>query len=141
MFAEFHSRCLGFNDAAAQYYASVVAARMRVGRPITVEDAQIAAIALAGGFVLTSRNTPDLSALMSSDSSIHGVAAERLLVARPPALLNGESSQLKPRAHDTAEGKVRRLDGRYVNEEAFPRCRRLKPSSRPMRGKPRHNPG
>lgn len=59
MFAEFHDRCLAFDDPAASRYAALVSARMRIGRPITVEDAQIAAIALAGGFVLATRNARD----------------------------------------------------------------------------------
>ena len=51
MFAEFHGRCLTFDEPAASRYAALVSTRMRAGRPISVEDAQIAAMALAGGFL------------------------------------------------------------------------------------------
>ena len=56
MFAEFHSRCLAFDERAASHYAKLVADRVRAGRPISVEEAQIAAVALAGGLVLATRN-------------------------------------------------------------------------------------
>jgi hypothetical protein len=59
MFGEFHGRCLAFDEAAASRYATLVSARMRAGRPISVEDAQIAAMALAAGFVLATRNVSD----------------------------------------------------------------------------------
>ncbi|MHB0981672.1 MAG: PIN domain-containing protein [Thermoleophilia bacterium] len=59
MFGEFHGRCLAFDESAASRYAALVAARMRVGRPISVEDAQIAAMALTAGFVLATRNLGD----------------------------------------------------------------------------------
>jgi len=59
MFAEFSGRCLAFDERAASRYATLVAARIRAGRPISVEDAQIAATALAAGFVLATRNAGD----------------------------------------------------------------------------------
>jgi predicted nucleic acid-binding protein len=46
---------------AAAEYARIVAIRTRAGRPISVEDAQIAAIARAGGLTLATRNTKDFS--------------------------------------------------------------------------------
>jgi len=61
MFAEFHGRCLAFDEPAASRYAALVSARMCGGRPISVEDAQIAAMALAGGFVLATRNISDFA--------------------------------------------------------------------------------
>jgi hypothetical protein len=61
MFAEFRGRCLAFDERAASRYANLVASRVRSGRPIGVEDAQIAAIALAGGFVVATRNTNDFA--------------------------------------------------------------------------------
>jgi hypothetical protein len=61
MFEEFHGRCLAFDDPAASRYAALVSTRMRAGRPIGVEDAQIAAMALAGGFVLATRNVRDFA--------------------------------------------------------------------------------
>lgn len=59
MFAEFSGRCLAFDGQAATRYAGLVAARTRAGRPISVEDGQIAAIALAGGLALATRNVAD----------------------------------------------------------------------------------
>ena len=56
---DFAGRCLPFNAQAASHYARLVAARTRMGRPISVEDAQIAAIALAHGMTLATRNTAD----------------------------------------------------------------------------------
>jgi toxin FitB len=64
MFAEeFAGRCLPFDEAAARHYARIVSARMRAGRPISVEDAQIAAIALAHRMALATRNTVDFEAI------------------------------------------------------------------------------
>jgi predicted nucleic acid-binding protein len=61
MFAEFHGRCLAFDEPAASRYAALVCARLHAGRPISVEDAQIAAMAVAGGFVLATRNVRDFA--------------------------------------------------------------------------------
>jgi toxin FitB len=56
---EFDRRCLAFDcDCAAQYAAILVESR-RLGRPISVEDAQIAAIALARALQLATRNVGD----------------------------------------------------------------------------------
>ncbi|MBI2836026.1 MAG: type II toxin-antitoxin system VapC family toxin [Acidobacteria bacterium] len=64
MFQEdFSERCLPFDFSAAAGYASIVAARTRQGRPIKVEDAQIAAIALSGGLTLATRNTKDFAGI------------------------------------------------------------------------------
>ncbi|TSE29876.1 type II toxin-antitoxin system VapC family toxin [Tepidimonas charontis] len=48
---------------AALHYAAVVAQRIRVGRPISTEDAQIAAIALAHNFTLATRNVCDFEGI------------------------------------------------------------------------------
>lgn len=56
---DFAKRCLAFDAAAAKNYALILAARARQGQPISTEDAQIAAIALASGFVVVTRNTKD----------------------------------------------------------------------------------
>jgi predicted nucleic acid-binding protein len=56
---EFNTRCLGFDSACAKSYALLVAARIAKGQPISTEDAQIAAIALANGLSLVTRNTKD----------------------------------------------------------------------------------
>ncbi len=56
---DFSGRCLAFDAAAAQSYALVVAQRTRSGQPISTEDAQIAAIALANSLTIATRNTKD----------------------------------------------------------------------------------
>ena len=61
MFTQFSGRCLVFGETAAVQYGQLVAARTKNGRPITVEDAQIAAIALAGGLRLATRNEKDFA--------------------------------------------------------------------------------
>jgi len=52
-------RSLPFDEATASCCARIVSVRVRSGHPITVEDAQIAAIALAHGMPLATRNVPD----------------------------------------------------------------------------------
>lgn len=60
MFEEdFSGRCHAFGKLAVPHYALVKAQRQRRGRPIDTADAQIAAIALASGFALVTRNTKD----------------------------------------------------------------------------------
>ncbi|MCP9452229.1 MAG: type II toxin-antitoxin system VapC family toxin [Nitrospira sp.] len=60
MFEEdFAGRCLPFDEGAARHYARIVSARLKAGRPISVEDAQIAAIALAHKMRLATCNTTD----------------------------------------------------------------------------------
>jgi len=59
MFAEFPNPCLPFDADAASRYAAIVAERIRIGRPVSVEDAQIAAIAVTHGLTLATRNTKD----------------------------------------------------------------------------------
>ncbi len=56
---DFAGRCLPFDEAAACAFARIVAARTRAGRPIEVEDAQIAAIACVHGLRLATRNVAD----------------------------------------------------------------------------------
>lgn len=56
---DFVGRCLPFDEDAARHYAAIVSARTRAGRPISVEDAQIAAIALTHRMPLATRNTTD----------------------------------------------------------------------------------
>ena len=64
LFAEdFAGRCLPFDTQAATHYAAIVAQRTRAGRPITVEDAQIAAIALSHRLTLVTRNTRDFGGI------------------------------------------------------------------------------
>lgn len=60
MFEEdFPESCLAYDLAAAEHYAEIVAGRSLLGRPISVEDAQIAAIARSVGVTLATRNTKD----------------------------------------------------------------------------------
>jgi len=64
MFEEdFAERCLPFDGLAAGEYAAIMAGRTRQGSPISVEDAQIAAIARAGRLTLATRNTRDFAGI------------------------------------------------------------------------------
>lgn len=56
---DFAGHCQEFGAAAAKNYALIVAARTHLGQPISTEDAQIAAIALATGLTVVTRNTKD----------------------------------------------------------------------------------
>jgi predicted nucleic acid-binding protein len=56
---DFSGRCLVFGGAAAEQCALVRAQRKLAGMPISTEDAQIAAIALANQLTLVTRNTKD----------------------------------------------------------------------------------
>lgn len=56
---DFAHRILSFDGAVASFYATLVSHRMGIGRPISVEDAQIAAIALRHDLVLATRNVKD----------------------------------------------------------------------------------
>jgi predicted nucleic acid-binding protein len=58
---DFAGRCLPFDAAAASTYAQIVSKRTRAGSPISVEDAQIAAIALTHRCVLATRNVADFA--------------------------------------------------------------------------------
>lgn len=56
---DFPGRVLSFDEHAAGHYAEVVAARDRLGRPMGVADAQIAAICHSVNAVLATRNIAD----------------------------------------------------------------------------------
>ena len=56
---DFRGRVLPFDDRAAPQYAGIVSGRDRLGRPIGVADAQIAAICRASGAELATRNVDD----------------------------------------------------------------------------------
>jgi predicted nucleic acid-binding protein len=60
---EFRGRCLVFGSSAAEQYALVRAQRQSAGRPISTEDAQIAAIALAARLNIVTRNTKDFDGI------------------------------------------------------------------------------
>jgi predicted nucleic acid-binding protein len=61
IFSTFAGRILPFDSGAAREYAEIVASRSRKGRPITMADAQIGAIAKASDARLATRNTGDFS--------------------------------------------------------------------------------
>ena len=64
MFREdFAESCLPYDAAAAEHYAPIVSSRTRAGRPISVEDAQVAAIARSAGLALATRNTKDFAGI------------------------------------------------------------------------------
>ena len=56
---DFRGRILPFDRAAALAYATIAAARRGAGRPIGTLDCQTAAIALAHGASMATRNTRD----------------------------------------------------------------------------------
>ncbi len=56
-------RCLPFDERVVEAYVQILADRTRAGRPISIEDAQIAAIALSHGLTLATRNTRDFDAI------------------------------------------------------------------------------
>jgi predicted nucleic acid-binding protein len=69
MFQEgFSGRCLPFDFEAAKAYALIVAERNRQGNPVSVEDAQIAAIARTGGLTLATRNIKDFAGIPGLDT-------------------------------------------------------------------------
>ncbi len=55
----FSYRILDFTEQAAQNYAKVMGEKQQTGRPMSVPDGQIAAIALSNGFALATRNIKD----------------------------------------------------------------------------------
>ena len=56
---DFHGRVLPFDERASVRYAEIVTGRERIGRPIGVADAQIAAICRDLSAILATRNTAD----------------------------------------------------------------------------------
>jgi predicted nucleic acid-binding protein len=60
---DFAQRCLSFDPPAALMYGDIVAKRTKMGRPISAEDAQIAAIAMSRGLRLATRNVKDFEHL------------------------------------------------------------------------------
>ena len=56
---DFAGPCLPFDSVAAKNYAVLVAVRTLRGHPISTEDAQIAAIALAATLTISTRNIRD----------------------------------------------------------------------------------
>jgi hypothetical protein len=56
---DFHGRVLPFDERAAVWYTEIVTGRDRIGRPIGVADAQVAAICRDLGATLATRDTAD----------------------------------------------------------------------------------
>lgn len=61
-FEHYRDRLLTFDAVAARLSAVIRAQRRRIGRPVAVIDAQIAAIARANGMRLVTRNVRDFEA-------------------------------------------------------------------------------
>ena len=62
LFAEdFAHRCLPFDSQAASHYAQIVSDRHKSGKPVSTEDAQIAAIARSRSFQIATRNVADFA--------------------------------------------------------------------------------
>lgn len=58
---DFAGRILPFDSDAADAYAALAARRRSAGQPVAQADAQIAAIAIANGMAVVTRNTADFS--------------------------------------------------------------------------------
>jgi len=56
---DFYGRILPFDERASARYADIVTGREKIGRPVGVADAQIAAICRDLGATLATRNTSD----------------------------------------------------------------------------------
>ena len=56
---DFNGRIFTFDKQAAVEYADIVIRREKRGRPISMPDAQIAAICRSGNFKIATRNTKD----------------------------------------------------------------------------------
>ena len=63
IFTSFANRCLPFDSETATHYAKIVAFTKAQGRPMIVEDAQIAAIAMQHSALLATRNITDFNSL------------------------------------------------------------------------------
>lgn len=55
----FAQRILAYDEASARAYGEVMGHRRELGRPISVPDGQIAAIARSNGFTVATRNITD----------------------------------------------------------------------------------
>ena len=58
---DFERRVLAFDDVAAAHYAGLVVERERIGQPISMADAQIAAICRSHGAAVATRNVNDFA--------------------------------------------------------------------------------
>ena len=55
----FAERVLGYDEAAARIYGDVMGVQKELGRPMSVPDGQIAAVARSSGLAIATRNTSD----------------------------------------------------------------------------------
>lgn len=55
----FNHRILSFDEPAANLYGELMSHRKRSGRPLSILDGQIAAIAISNQFAIATRNTKD----------------------------------------------------------------------------------
>ena len=67
IFLSFTKRCLAFDCETATHYAKIIAFTKKQGRPMSVEDAQIAAIAIQNSALLATRNINDFDFLGNLD--------------------------------------------------------------------------
>lgn len=67
IFMSFTNRCLPFDGETATHYAKIIAFTKKQGRPMSVEDAQIAAIAIQNSALLATRNITDFDFLENLD--------------------------------------------------------------------------
>ena len=58
---DFEHRVLDFDGVAAAHYANIVVERERIGRPISMADAQIAAICRSHGATVATRSVDDFA--------------------------------------------------------------------------------
>ena len=58
---DFAHHCLPFDSRAASHYAQIVSDRHKSGKPVSTEDAQIAAIARSRNFQIATRNVADFA--------------------------------------------------------------------------------
>lgn len=59
MMEAFEYRVLSFDEFSAHVYGQLMANRKQIGKPLSILDGQIAAIAHANGFAVATRNTND----------------------------------------------------------------------------------
>ena len=55
----FEQRILSFNEDAANHYAEIMAHKKEIGRPMSIPDGQIAAVARSNELSIATRNTRD----------------------------------------------------------------------------------
>jgi toxin FitB len=55
----FAGRILAFDEEAARHYGVIMGRRRAIGRPLSIQDGQIASIARARGFAVATRNVRD----------------------------------------------------------------------------------